>query len=261
MESALSTENNLSNLIASVNVTDNDSIFLHMGDYCQKQLWIEEENLNYIKVEEFQRDSIDEDYIDRTDEHTQIQNRIDEYTQLMIQYYLMAIEEGSVIAMNKLGRYYQDVGHNEMLMVEYYKMAIINNSTYAMRKMGHYAMLKMGYDWNGRSNLDIMKHFYKMAFSHGDIKSAFHLGRYYQYYEPNKILMKKYYLIAIENISHFYKGTYSIHYIQKTGADEECIVCYETKQMYATPCQKHSICIDCSIMLIGEPCPMCRGTC
>ena len=267
----VSTENNLSNLIASINVTDSDSIFLHMGDYCQKQLWIEEESLSYIKVEEFQRDLIDKDNIDSTDEKTQIQNRIDEYTKLMILYYLMAIEEGSVIAMNKLGRYYQEYGYKdenyELLMIKYYKMAIINGSSYAMRKMGHYVMRKNyskdGHHWNDIYNLDQMAfHFYKMAFLHGDIKAAYYLGRYYQYNEPNKILMKKYYLIAIENISLYYKGTYnSINYIKSTNTEDDCCVCYETKQMYATPCQRHSICIDCSIMLIGEPCPMCRGTC
>ncbi len=250
MASAVSTENNVSNLIAYINITDSDSIFANMGDYCQKQ----------ISIEVNQYYSIDSDGIDHTDEKTQIQTRINEYTKLITQYYLMAIEEGSVNAMNKLGRFYKEqsmYGPNTIqstkLMAKYYLMAIQNGSSYAMRKMGHY--------YSDEENYDLMKYFYELAFSHGDIKVAFYLGDYYQHIEPNKSLMKKYYLIAIENMTTFSPDNYrSINYIQPIATEKECIVCYEIKKMYATPCQRHSICIDCSIELINQPCPMCRGT-
>ncbi len=39
---------------------------------------------------------------------------------------------------------------------------------------------------------------------------------------------------------------------------EECIICYEEKQMYYTRCIKHSICFDCLLILYNKPCPMCR---
>ena len=242
MASVLSTENNLSNLIASINITDSDSMFANMGDYCQKQ----------IRIEEVYYYSIDADGRDHTDEKTQIKNRINEYTELMTQYYLMAIEEDSVNAMNKLGRYYQETENNTTLMFKYYLMAVQNSSSYAMRKMAHYFFDEENYDW--------MKYFYEMAISHGDIKAAYYLGHYYQYYNPNKKLMKKYYLIAIENMSHFYQEQYhSINYIKSTNTENECSVCYETKKMYLTHCKRHSICLDCSIELIGQQCPICRG--
>ena len=46
--------------------------------------------------------------------------------------------------------------------------------------------------------------------------------------------------------------------LKSANLEDECMVCYENKQMYYTSCNIHYICRECSIKLIEKKCPMCR---
>ena len=46
--------------------------------------------------------------------------------------------------------------------------------------------------------------------------------------------------------------------LKSANIEDECMVCYENKKMYYTSCNRHYICIECSVKLFEKKCPMCR---
>ena len=181
--------------------------------------------------------------------------------ELMKKYYLMAIKKGNYIAMNNLGVYYDQIGDYDE-MKKYYLMAIDNGNT------GTYYNLGLYYE-EVEKDYQQMKKYYLMAIEEGDSDAMYNLGLYYEEVEKNYVQMVKYYQIAIENgndeaqekLDNYNSNMVINDSIKKKKTDKisECIVCYETRIMYATSCNNHFICGDCIIELFNKPCPICRG--
>jgi TPR repeat protein len=102
------------------------------------------------------------------------------------------------------------------------------------------------------------------------------LGYYYHKIEKNYDMMKKYYMMAIDkdysvsmrNLGYYYRDIEKDYRMMKkyeimsklksANKEDECMVCYENKQMYYTSCNRHYICNECSVKLYCDKCPMCR---
>ena len=110
---------------------------------------------------------------------------------LMKKYYLMAIEQGHVGAMNNLGHYYSYIERDYVLMKKYYLMAIEQGDAKAMYNLGHY------YEHIEKDD-DEMKKYYLMAIDQRNEEAMYNLGSYYKHVEKDYDEMKKYYLMAID---------------------------------------------------------------
>jgi hypothetical protein len=64
--------------------------------------------------------------------------------------------------------------------------------------------------------------------------------------------------IEINNILDDFNNKINNLNLKKCNKQDECIVCYNTDNMYFTRCNNHSICMNCSLKLYEQPCPMCR---
>ncbi len=113
---------------------------------------------------------------------------------LAIKYYLMAIEHGSLDAMNSLGCYYDDIEKNYELAVKYYLMAIEHGNVAAMNSLGVYY-------YDIEKNYELAVKYYLMAIEHGNVDAMDNLCLYYDEVEKNYELAVKYYLMAIEHCS------------------------------------------------------------
>jgi TPR repeat protein len=193
-------------------------------------------------------------------------NNIKKNYQLMEKYYMIAIEKGNSSAMNNLACYYRDQKKYEM-MEKYYMMAIEKDNSYAMNNLAcYYRDIKFNYD-------NMIK-YYTMSIKKNNTTAIYNLGLYYHYIEFNYTLMKKYYMMTItnninENINNMinieinnilddFNNKINNLNLKNCNKEEECIVCYNTDNMYYTRCNNHSICMNCSLKLYEEPCPMCR---
>ena len=113
----------------------------------------------------------------------------------MKKYYLMAIDNGSIIAMYNLGyHYFVHAQYDEMK--KYYEMAIQHNDTKTFYYFGKYYELI-------EKNYDKMKECYENAIKSNHITSIYRLGQYYELTEHDNILAQKYYLMLIDNGCHF----------------------------------------------------------
>jgi len=121
---------------------------------------------------------------------------------LMMKYYLMAIEKENELAMSNLGIYYHDEKKYD-LMMKYYLMAVEKRNGNAMNNLGIY--------YYEENKYDLMIKYYLMAIEKGNGNAMINLG--YYYYRENKYdLMMKYYLMAIEKGSDHVTNILAIHY-------------------------------------------------
>ena len=129
MASFQPTEDNISIVIETVNIFDNDSLFKQMGKMCQEYIWENKAYVYYILYNEFAFDDYDEyikneDSIENIIKATHLKKNIDEMTRLMKYYYQMAIKyENCIYAMNRLGYFYKETEENSKLSFAYYMMA------------------------------------------------------------------------------------------------------------------------------------------
>ena len=123
---------------------------------------------------------------------------------------------------------------------------------------------------------------YLMAIDNGCSCSMYNLGNYYQNVEKNYDLMKKYYLMAIENGYVIeYKNDNSlednyvkwllgekvnssniiilVNKINFTSINDTCPTCLDEKQCIRYECT-HITCVDCYVRVMTEhkKCPICR---
>jgi tetratricopeptide (TPR) repeat protein len=103
---------------------------------------------------------------------------------LMIKYYLMAIELGNYRAMNNLGYYYGEK-KDYKLMIIYYLMAIQLGNSNSMYNLGNY------YQY-GKKDYNAMTQYYLMGIEHGDSNCMYHLGFYYETINDYDAMMKYY---------------------------------------------------------------------
>jgi TPR repeat protein len=110
---------------------------------------------------------------------------------LMKKYYLLAIDNKDVDSIHILAYYYDTIEKNYELAKKYYLISITHNKSNSMHNLGIY--------YESIKNYDLMKKYYLMAIDNGETDSACNLGNYYKNIEKNYDLMKKYYLMAIDN--------------------------------------------------------------
>jgi len=115
--------------------------------------------------------------------------KIQENYELMVKYYLLAIEQGNSAAMNNLARYYEQRRSYE-LMLKYYLLAIEHGYPAAMNNLGYYYYVK--------GDFDLMLKYYLLAIKHGHSRSMNNLGCYY-YTQKDYDSMLKYYFLAIKH--------------------------------------------------------------
>ena len=97
MESFQPTKDNISIIIETVNIFNNDSLFTQMGKMCQEYIWKIKAYVHYIVYNEFAFDDYNEyikneDSIENIIKATRLKKIIDEMTKLMKYYYNMAID-------------------------------------------------------------------------------------------------------------------------------------------------------------------------
>ena len=92
----------------------------------------------------------------------------------------------------------------------------------------------------------------------------YYMSKYYAEIENNTEKMMEYYAMAQEHhneLANKDSEFIRIHIVSKLTSSEtsdECIICYENREMYYTSCGRHKLCVDCSIKVFGQACPYCR---
>jgi tetratricopeptide (TPR) repeat protein len=100
----------------------------------------------------------------------------------------MAIDKGSIYAMNNLGLFYHELNdYNNML--KYYLMAIENNNDRTMDNLGTY--------YKKQKDYDNMLKYYQMAIERENRSAMYHLGRFYEK-KGDFDNMMNYYVMAAE---------------------------------------------------------------
>ena len=157
---------------------------------------------------------------------------------LMKQYYLMAIDKGFHISMYNLANYYKYIEKDYDLMLNYYLMAINNNCNKSMVELAHY--------YYTTGNNELMRKYLLMTGEVGQFPYE------YEMFDDYAESIDKYNLIVIEVLKETLEFT----------SNDDCIVCYEKKDLYKLKCKNHSICFDCYYQIVfinmDKRCPYCR---
>ena len=156
-------------------------------------------------------------------------------------------------------------------------------------------MSNLGIYYENNKNYQAAERCYLKSFEEKNKQVSYLLGHLYQYNIHNHTLMKKYYDIAIKECKnsqalndmlkyyseteknprmmwHYYNNgirlkfnvdnSIIIKYINSklvsAEKKDDCMICYEEKDMYFSNCENHAMCKDCSIKLYLKPCPYCR---
>jgi len=178
---------------------NSDSMY-NLGFYYQ---WAE----NYDRTTDYylKAIAIDKGYSDAM--HKDIRCRYMGYD-LMIKYYLMAIDKGNTIAMNELGFYYQHAERNYDPMKKYYLMGINKGNSDCMHNLGNY--------YKSIRNYDLMKKYYIMAIHEGRVDTIEIFDRCCIFSSDENILsdedLQNYFCALIKNnridYSYIFCGTY-----------------------------------------------------
>jgi TPR repeat protein len=188
----------------------------------------------------------------------------------MKKYYLMALENGSSIAMICLAEYYKDTEKNYKLMKKYYRMAIEKGHSNAMYSLGYHYH-------NTEKNYELMEKYYLMAIKKGHQDAINSLNHYYnniEYkYESSKnpsdsikpIIFKKDIILdciplVSENVPKLIVSQDNTELNVKEILNKKntiCDRCYDTyvEPSIAISCQHKNICHYCTIKL--KTCPNC----
>jgi hypothetical protein len=188
---------------------------------------------------------------------------------LMHYYYSNAhkkcIESGTKEDIEMAGDIYFNVGYYYYQIMNNYPAAVrcyLNASSYeinaeAFCELGHYHQ-------HITHNYEQMIKYYTIAIENDDSDAMYYMSKYYAEIENNTEKMMEYYIMAQEHNNELVNEDSDfirIHIVSKLTSSEttdECIVCYENSQMYYTSCGRHTICLECSIKVFGQPCPYCR---
>ncbi len=199
--------------------------------------------------------------------------------ELMEKYYLMAIDNGIIEAMLELSSYYHSINNIE-LKKKYLLMASDKGSPWAMHVLG--------LTYRNEQKYDLMVKYFHMAIYLEYPDAMYSLAIYYYYLNvKNEELMMKYLKMAaakghIKSIvfiinyhKHIIKSTdtelINIYYLMginivkqnlKMASNDDCIICYDKKDLYENQCKNHSMCIDCYFQIVyldnDKKCPYCR---
>lgn len=145
----------------------------------------------------------------------------------MIKYYLLAIEKGSVIAMKKLAYHYGQIKDCDN-MVKYYLLAAENGNSDAMFNLAtHY---------RSSGDTDSMLKYYLLAAERGDPDAMFNLGHHYQQVHDYDTMLK-YYQLAIENNS--LSAMFNLGYYYEELAEREQMIKYYLMVTEHKKCTNH----------------------
>lgn len=122
-------------------------------------------------------------------------------------YFLMAIEQDIVYAMNSYGIFCENIKKNYELAEKYYKMALDQDSIEAINNLGSLYYKTRKYD--------LAEKYFLMAAEKDCVESLHNLATYHQFVTKNDVLLEKYYLMAInlgylnslKSLSEFYKSS------------------------------------------------------
>jgi hypothetical protein len=112
-------------------------------------------------------------------------------------------------------------------------------------------------------NYDLMKKYYDIAIKQDrDVNALNAILKYYVDVEPIPQAMWSYYDIGstlkINNINGDIIKSYIQSKLVSAKKTEDCMICYQEKEIYYSNCEKHAMCVDCSVRLFRSPCPYCR---
>jgi hypothetical protein len=140
-------------------------------------------------------------------------------------FYSFSIKKGYSYAMYRLGFYYHHIEKNFQQAETYYLMGLEKNNfaNPTIYKNIHSFLGDYYYDNN---QYDLMKKYYLLAIENKDIGAMLVLASYYQYTEINYELMKKYLLMAIHENSDLAMYRLSKHYYTIKENYEEAIKYY-----------------------------------
>jgi len=116
---------------------------------------------------------------------------------------------------------------------------------------------------NHLHNYDLMKKYYDIAIKQDrDVNALNAIIKYYVEVEPIPQAMWSYYDIGsklkINNINGDIIKSYIQSKLVSAKKTEDCMICYEEKEIYYSNCEQHAMCGDCSVRLYRSPCPYCR---
>lgn len=201
-------------------------------------------------------------------EHTQAMNRLGLYyddnkkPELMLKYYLLAIDLGDTTAAYNLARYYFDIGEF-INMKKYYLLGIKLGDTDSAYELALY--------YHDLKDYDNMKKYYIIATEMeimNPIKNPLAINDGFKDFNPFTLISI---LESIKNQNSNIKTKIDqlsknkeitiyfnkIRVAKKLNHTEECIICYETKLHINIYCG-HCFCIDCYPSLFDKSCPLCR---
>ena len=182
-------------------------------------------NENYAEMEKYYLKAVDEGSVEAMNNlgwyHKNITKNYDE----MMKYFKRAIDLGNYNSMSNLGGYYQNITQNYDEMEKYYTLAIEGGIENAMNNLAHHYQYVI-------KNYDEAEKYYKMSIKKGNLWAMKNFGLYHQNTTKNYDEMEKYYKIAIEN-----DDMVAFNYL--TGYYEQKNMHISLLQLYIS-CYKHN---------------------
>ncbi len=112
------------------------------------------------------------------------------------------------------------------------------------------------------NNYDLMKKYYNIAITQdNDVNALNAMLKYYVDIESVPQAMWFYYKLGLSLNIDFDRDivkNYIISNLVSSGKTEECMICYQEKEIHYSDCEQHGMCVDCSVRLYLQPCPYCR---
>ena len=220
-----------------------------------------------------------EEYFKKKDE---LNNKILENEETVINNYLKLIEDGNIGSINNLANYYLEI-KNYTMVKKYYQMGIDLNYLECIINFGDYyrdiendysemkkiynigidknntkCMLRMGNYYNDiEINFSEMEKYYYMAFNQGDIEGMYQLAIYFKYSEKkNYNKMKKYFKLAVDQgcnesmyeLGHYYQEINKNYKLMKKYYND-AILEKNTKAMFSLGCYYEKVEFDINMAL------------
>lgn len=152
--------------------------------------------------------------------------------ELMLKYNNLAISLGSVLAIHRIGEYYER-NENTEKMIEYYLMAIEKNHCESMLNLSQY------YRYKDTPNIKLMEKYCMMAINnHNNIEAIGHLSFLYQHERPQSNKTRRKLLQVLLKGVEFYDWRSMLDlakFYSENHAPEEMVKCYINAIKFGVP--------------------------
>ncbi len=159
------------------------------------------------------------------------------------------------LVMYSLGKYYEKNGKDYQAAERCYLKSFEEKFKQASYSLGYLYQ-------NYIHNYTLMKKYYDIAITECNHSDALNeMIKYYYEIDKNPTLMWSYYNQGVKSkikINTSIIINYIVSKLVSAEKKDDCMICYEEKDMYFSNCENHSMCKDCSIKLYLSPCPYCR---